>query len=158
RGVTPEYLEIKRWVVANGASFSTLEAQDGDHVCLIGQTVREQLFGDADPVGEMIRINGWVFRVVGLLAPKGQSATGQDQDDTILLPYVTAQRKLKGKGVSWLDDILCSAVSAEAVEPARLSIIALLRQRHHIGVDDDDDFNIRRPEELIKADMAASDA
>src|SRR5262249_25070375 len=66
RGVTPEYLEIKRWVVANGASFSTLEAQDGDHVCVIGQTVREQLFGDADPVGEMIRINGWVFRVVGL--------------------------------------------------------------------------------------------
>jgi putative ABC transport system permease protein len=94
--------------------------------------------------------------VIGVLAPKGQSATGQDQDDTILMPYTTAQKRLRGKGFLWLDDIMCSAESLDAVKPAVLRINELLRKRHHIRLGNDDDFNIRRPEEVIKAQIAAN--
>jgi putative ABC transport system permease protein len=103
-----------------------------------------------------VRVAGQPFRVVGVLAPKGQSATGQDQDDTLMLPYTTAMKKLRGNGQTWLDDILCSARSPEDTAPAVADIMALLRQRHHLQPDQDDDFNIRRPEELIQAHIEAS--
>jgi putative ABC transport system permease protein len=96
--------------------------------------------------------------VTGLLAPKGQSATGQDQDDTVVMPWSTAQRKIRGRGFTWLDDILCSAVSRQAVLPAIAEVSALLRQRHHIRPGEDDDFNIRRPDEVIKAQEQTSNA
>ena len=80
--------------------------------------MRERLFGSAPAVGETVRIQAQLFEVVGVLGAKGQSADGRDQDDWVLLPYTTAQKKLKGKGYAWLDDILCSATSADAVEPA----------------------------------------
>jgi putative ABC transport system permease protein len=156
RGETPEYLDIKRWEVAEGGSFSDRDVSDAAAKALIGKTVRDQLFGATNAVGEIVRINGFPFEVVGVLAPKGQSSTGQDQDDWVLLPYTTAQKKLLGKGHTWLDDILCSAVTPEAVNPAIDQVIALLRQRHHIRAGEDDDFNIRRPDELIKAHIAAA--
>ena len=86
-------------------------------------------------------MNNQIFRVVGVLGPKGQSGTGQDQDDTILLPCTTVQKKLKGAGFTWLDDILCSAVSLDDAKPAIDRISALLRERHHIAPDREDDFN-----------------
>lgn len=155
RGVTPEYLEIKRWDLVEGASFTSDDVLHSANVCLIGQTVRQELFGPKEAAGQVVRINNKLFRVLGVLAPKGQSSTGQDQDDAILLPYTTVQRKLKGIGFVWLDDIMCSAVSLDDAKPAIESITALLRQRHHILPGKGDDFNIRHPEEVIKAQIAA---
>ena len=157
RGVTRDYLPIKRFDLASGSTFSDDQIERADNVCLLGQTVKHQLFGSGDALGEVVRLSGQPFEIVGVLAPKGQSATGQDQDDTIMVPFSTAQKKLRGGKIAWLDDILCSAVSPEAVSPAIDQIVALMRQRHKIGPDDDDDFNIRRPEEIVKAQMEASD-
>lgn len=126
------------------------------NVCLIGQTVRQQLFGADEAVGKDTRINKQLFRVIGVLETKGQSTTGQDQDDTIMMPYTTVQKKVRGTGFVWLDDIMTSAVSLGAANPAIDQISALLRQRHHIRPGEGDDFNIRHPEEVIKAQIAAN--
>ncbi len=156
RGVTPEFLNIKRWKLTEGDPFTSRDVLHVANVCLIGQIVRQQLFGTEAAVGRAIRINKQIFRVSGVLAPKGQSANGQDQDDTILLPYTTVQKKLRGKGFTWLDDIMCSAVSLDAAKSAIESITALLRERHHILPGERNDFNIRHPEEVIKAQIAAN--
>jgi putative ABC transport system permease protein len=156
RGISPEYLDVKRWEVADGALFTDENVKNADSVLLIGETVRQQLFGSARAVGAVVRVQGANFKVVGLLASKGQSSSGQDQDDVLMMPWTTAQRKLKGRGNEWLDDILCSAVSPEAVQPAVLAVAALIRQRHHIAPDGDDDFNMRRPDEIINAQIEAS--
>jgi putative ABC transport system permease protein len=150
-------LPIKRWQIASGASFTDDDVERASNVCLIGETVRDKLFGTEDPVGQVVRLGTQAFEVVGVLAPKGQSGTGQDQDDTLMLPYTTAQKKLRGPGVTWLDDILCSAITPEDVPPAAAQITELMRQRHHIDPDAEDDFNIRHPEEVIKAQMEQSE-
>jgi putative ABC transport system permease protein len=156
RGVTPEFLDIRRWELAEGEPFTAADVKHAADVCLIGQTVRQELFGAEEAVGRDIRINKQIFRVVGVLAAKGQSTTGRDQDDTIMMPYTTVQKKLRGTGFTWLDDVMCSAVSREALIPAIDSISALLRERHHIWQGQGDDFNIRRPDEVIKAQIAAN--
>ncbi len=156
RGETPDYLAIKRWVVALGEPFSDEDVAQSASKILIGQTVREQLFGDANPVGESVRIASQIFEVVGVLAPKGQSSDGRDQDDWILLPHTTAQTRLRGKGIRYLDDILCSAATPESVNPAIDRIMALMRERHRISQGDPDDFNIRRPDEVLKAQVEVS--
>lgn len=158
RGVSPEYFGIKRWSFASGGSFGTEDVERADNACVLGETVSRQLFGDRDPVGETVRIGSQPFRVVGLLAPKGQSASGSDQDDTLVVPYTTAIKKIRGNGQTWLDDVLCSTRRPEDIAPATDAIHALLRQRHHLGPEQDDDFNIRHPEELIKAEIEASHA
>ncbi|HLK91094.1 MAG TPA: ABC transporter permease [Polyangia bacterium] len=158
RGESPAYLAIKRWRVARGSGFTEDDVEQSASKIVIGETVRQQLFGTDDPVGGIIRASGQLFEVVGLLEPKGQSADGRDQDDWIFLPYTTAHHKLRGKGPMWLDDVLCSAVSPEAVGPAIEQIVALMRQRHHIGAGQEDDFNIRKPDEAIKAQVSASDS
>jgi putative ABC transport system permease protein len=104
-------------------------------------------------LGQLIHIERQVFLVVGLLAAKGQSGAGQDQDDTVIMPVSTALAKLRGKGFLWLDDILCSAVTPEAVAPAIAQVVSLMRQRHAIGEGQEDDFNIRRPDEVINAQI-----
>src|SRR6185437_13678460 len=109
RGVAPSYLDIRRWQIDEGEAFTDQDVANGADVCLIGRTVREQLFGAASAVGQDVRIGAQIFQVVGVLAPKGQSASGRDQDDMIMLPYTTAQQKIRGKGFAYLDDILCSA-------------------------------------------------
>jgi putative ABC transport system permease protein len=154
RGVTPEYLSIRRWTVAKGASFTHQDVTLSANVGLLGHTVVEALFGGADPIGKTIRVGSQPVRVVGVLAPKGETATGQDQDDTILMPSTTVQHKIKG--ASWLDDIMCSAVSPEAVRPAKEQIVRLLRQRHHLRPGAPDDFNLRSPEEILQAQQETS--
>jgi putative ABC transport system permease protein len=156
RGVSPPYFDIKRWEIADGAFFTDDQVERTDSVIVIGETVRRQLFGASSPVGEIVRIQNFLFRITGVLAAKGQTGTGQDQDDIIMMPWTTAQKKLKGKGYQWLDDILCSAVSRQAITPAADAITALMRQRHHIAVGAEDDFNIRRPDEVLNAQVAAS--
>jgi putative ABC transport system permease protein len=157
RGETPDYLAIKRWVVAAGAPFSDEDVAESASKILIGRTVQAELFGSADALGQLVRINSQLFEVIGVLFPKGQNADGRDQDDWIVLPHTTAQKKLRGKGIPYLDDIICSAQSPQAVKPAIDQVMALLRQRHHIRPGDEDDFNIRRPDEILKAQVEASD-
>jgi putative ABC transport system permease protein len=156
RGIDVAYFDIKHWDVALGAHFLPDDVFYARSVVLLGETVREQLFGEANPVGELVRVNEQLFTVVGVLARKGQSGSGFDQDDTLILPWTTAQKKIRGRNQTWLDDILCSAISPEAVNPAITEITALLRQRHHIGPGQEDDFNIRRPDEIIKAQIETS--
>ena len=154
RGVSPEFLGIRRWRVVRGAPFTQHDVAVSANVVLLGPTVVERLFGEEDPLGKVIRIRDLPFRVVGVLNAKGETATGQDQDDTMFMPYTTAMHKVKGTW--WLDDIMCSAVSPESIRPARDEIIRLLRQRHHIRPGAPDDFNLRSPEELLQAQEETS--
>jgi putative ABC transport system permease protein len=153
RGVTPEYLALKNWPVARGGMFTEQEIERAAPVCILGDTVAGILFGDADPVGETIRVRDLPCRVAGVLGIKGQSATGQDQDDTFLMPYTTVMKKIKGQ--FWLDDILMSATSAAMVGTAEVQVSELLRARHRIRPGADDDFKLRRPTEIAEA-VAAS--
>jgi ABC-type antimicrobial peptide transport system, permease component len=154
RGVSPEYFDIKRWVIDEGAAFTQEDVARAAGVCVIGATIRTQLFGAANPIGQVIRLKTLPCKVVATLKPKGLSISGQDQDDTILLPYTTAQKKLMG--VTWLDDILCSAVSQDVVKLAGQQARALLRDRHHLRAEAEDDFNVRNPEDIIQAQLEAS--
>src|ERR1051326_3336181 len=154
RGVSPEYFDIKRWTIAQGATVPQDDVERPAAVCVLGKTVRDNLFGAEDPIGKVVRVKTMPCKVVATLAPKGLSMTGQDQDDTIILPYTTAQKKLMG--ITWLDDILCSAVSPDVVKLAGQQAAALLRDRHHLRPEQDDDFNIRNPEDIIQAQLEAS--
>ena len=149
RGVPPEYLAVRRWVVERGSVFTQDDVDHAANVCLLGQTVVANLFGREDPIGKTMRVQTLPCRVIGVLAAKGQSPSGQDQDDTLMMPFTTVQRKIKG--INWLDDIMCSALSPAAIAPAERQIAALLRERHHLRADEDDDFNLRHPAEIAKA-------
>ena len=153
RGVTPNYLPVRHWQIERGGPFSQEDVDYAAKVCLLGQTVVANLFGSEDPVGETIRVQTLPCRVVGVLAPKGQSPTGQDQDDVVIMPFTTVQKKVMG--IYWLDDIFCSAASPAAIGAAEAEITALLRERHHVLADQADDFNLRHPVEIAKASAAA---
>jgi putative ABC transport system permease protein len=157
RGIGPDYLPIKRFEVLSGAVFTDDDVATARNVLLIGKTVRDRLFGPEGPIGQTVRVNGLPYIVVGQLAAKGQSATGQDQDDVVMVPYTTAIKKQRPPGVTWVDDIVCSAASAAAIEPATQAIVALMRERHRIGPGMEDDFNIRHPEEVVQAQLESSE-
>jgi putative ABC transport system permease protein len=154
RGVSPHYFPIKRWFVDEGALFTQDDVDRAAAVCVLGRTVRNQLFGPEDPIGKTVRLKDMPCKVVATLKPKGLSLTGQDQDDTVIVPYTTAQKKLMG--VTWLDDILCSAISQNVVKLAGQQVAALLRERHRLRPEEEDDFNIRNPEDVIQAQLEAS--
>jgi putative ABC transport system permease protein len=149
RGVGPEYLALKNWKIVRGGMYTEVDVERANNICVLGQTIVDQLFGSQDPVGETIRVNNEPCLVAGVLEVKGQSATGQDQDDQFLMPYSTVMKKIKGQ--TWLDDILCSATSAKVVDQAEDEIAALMRDRHHIRPGADDDFNLRHPTEIAEA-------
>ena len=153
RGVTPAYVAVRGWRLARGTFFADDDVTAARKVCVLGQTVVANLFGAADPVGQTIRVQQIPCQVLGVMAVKGQSPIGQDQDDVLLMPYTTVQKKLKG--ISWLDDILCSAVSAEAIPMAETAITALLRERHQVRPGQADDFNLRHPTEIAQAQAAS---
>ena len=148
RGVSPEYLTIRHWPLAEGSVFSTRDVDAGANVCILGETVVENLFGDEDPVGKTVRIGNLPFVVIGVLSPKGQSPFGQDEDDAVVMPFTTVQRKLAG--IDWLQGIQCSAVSPDAIAPAQAQIAGLLRQRHRLRASEDDDFIIRSANALAE--------
>jgi putative ABC transport system permease protein len=154
RGVTPEYLEIRRWSLSSGSFFTMADVEADAPVCVLGHTVATSLFGHEDPVGRTIRAKTMPCKVVGVLQPKGASVMGRDQDDFVLMPITTVQKRITG--TFWLEDIFLSAVSREAMPEATKEIIALLRERHHLNVTEDNDFNIRRPEDLVQAQLEAS--
>ncbi|NLF38195.1 FtsX-like permease family protein, partial [bacterium] len=155
-GVYPCYLAIRNWGVTNGAAFTDYDEQRAAKVCLIGQTVVENLFPDGgDPVGAIIRIGTTPFHVLGVLGEKGLTPWGEDQDDQVLAPFSTVQRRLLN--IDHVQSIQCSAISAEAIYDAQEQVTALLRQRHRIPQGEEDDFVIRNQADLLKAQSASSD-
>jgi putative ABC transport system permease protein len=154
RGVSPEYFEIRKWNFRGGASFTQDDLERNAPVCVLGSTVAWNLFEDEDPLGKTINIQSVPFKVIGVLQGKGFSATGQDQDDFVVMPLTTAQKRITG--AEWLDDIFFSAASREEIPEVTRRIVGVMRERHHLRASDDDDFNIRTPEELIRAQLAAA--
>jgi putative ABC transport system permease protein len=132
----------------SGAFFSDADVSRSAKVALLGALVRDQLFGEnADPTGETIRINNQPFVVDGVLARKGQSATGQDQDDTVIVPYTTVMKKLSGN--TWLSTVTVAAAGEDQMPAVSAAITDLLRQRHRLTAADPDDFNVRTLEEMM---------
>ena len=152
-GTTPDYLSIRDLGIAEGQAFTNADVDAAAKVALLGKTVADNLFNGEDPVGKIIRIKKVPFTVVGTLVPKGQSPTGQDQDDIILLPISTAKKKVLGS--SQANAAAVGAIVAQAREgmtrEAQDDMTALLRQRHRIQPGQDDDFTIRNMEEIFQA-------
>jgi putative ABC transport system permease protein len=155
RGVAPEYFDIRRWEIQSGSIFTRDDVERDAPVCLLGQTVVDNLFANEDPIGKSIRVQAMPCRVIGVFKPKGASAGGQDQDDFIAMPYTTAMKRIAG--TDWLDDIYFSATSRAAIPIATHQAVGLLRERHHLHPDEPEDFNIRSPEDVIRAQLQASE-
>jgi putative ABC transport system permease protein len=152
-GVSPEYFIVRDWPVETGKSFTESDEASGNKVALLGRTTTTQLFGPyADPVGRTVRIRNVPFTVVGVLAPKGQSLFGQDQDDVVFVPVSTYRAKLQGGLQKYVPGIIMvSAVSQEATAIAERRIVDLLRDRHGIQRGQEDDFNVRNLTEIAEA-------
>jgi putative ABC transport system permease protein len=143
-GTTPSMLEVRDWPVALGRSFTDQDVKSATKVCLLGQTVVDNLFGDMNPIGQVVRIKKVPFTVVGVLSVKGQSPRGDDQDDTIMVPVTTAQKKLFGTTFpGMVRIIMVKGRSTDALPDAERQMNELLRQRHHIGPKQDNDFSVR---------------
>ena len=154
-GTEPQYFDIRSWPFQEGSSFTQSDVESAANVAVIGETVRKNLFGATDPIGQTIRINNLPFRVTGVLTPKGTAAAmGNDQDDTVLVPITTLQKKISGQ--DWLRWIMVSAVSREGSYAAQQQITALLRDRHRIRQGEDDDFFVRNLADM--ADLADQQA
>jgi putative ABC transport system permease protein len=155
---TPEILEIREWPLSSGRSFTQQDVDGATKVCLLGQTVVDNLFGGIDPIGQIVRIKKVPFTVIGVLASKGQSTGGQDQDDTIIVPLTTAQKRLFGMqfpGMVRL--IIVQARGPEVMKDVENQINDLLRQRHRIQPNQDNDFTVRNLTEIMStAEQSAS--
>jgi putative ABC transport system permease protein len=155
-GTEPQYFDIRSWPFAEGTSFAQSDVDLALNVAVIGETVRKNLFGATDPIGETIRINNLPFKVVGVLTAKGTSAAmGNDQDDIILVPITTLQKKISGQ--NWLRWIMVSATGKDSSYAAQQQITSLLRDRHRIRTGQDDDFFVRNLADVADlADQAGS--
>ena len=146
-GISPDYMEIRRYEVEDGDMFSDQDVQTAAKVCVIGKTVVDNLFpGGENPVGKVIRFQKLPFRVVGVLKSKGYNSMGMDQDDLILAPYTTIQKKILA--ITHLQGITCSALKEEYTDQAIDEISEILRRNHRFRETDDDDFTIRSMQEL----------
>ncbi|HBA39025.1 MAG TPA: multidrug ABC transporter substrate-binding protein [Deltaproteobacteria bacterium] len=149
QGVAPEFQQIRNWQVQEGRFISQADVDSTAKVALIGQTVAYNLFGDDDPLDNIIRIKKIPFRIIGVLGAKGQTGHGTDQDDVVMVPYTTMQKRIMG--VTYVQQIIVSAVSADKTQEAKDQITLLLRQRHKIRPGADDDFNIRNLSDIAEA-------
>ena len=154
QGGSPDYFSIRDWRIDRGEFFADADVRGATKVCVLGQTVTLQLFGDEDPIGKTIRIRNIPFRVVGTLKPKGQNMMGQDQDDIILVPYTTLQKRMVGNTRSW--GFTASARSKTEISDAQQQITDLLRARHRLGPSDDNDFTVRTQTEIAQTSADAS--
>ena len=160
-GVTPEWLVAREWRIARGRTLDDNDLRTGAKVALVGQTVADMLFGGTDPTGQVIRVKNVPFEIVGLLAAKGQSFSGNDQDDIVLLPISTARSRVLGGGPGRQRTVgHISVKMADGVDmtEAEARVRQLLRQRHRLQPEQDDDFNIRNLSEVVEAEQAASGA
>lgn len=149
QGVGPAYFDIRKLVVQDGISFSAADVATSAKVCVLGQTVINNLFPSGEsPVGKVIRLNAIPLQVIGTLAPKGQSSFGQDQDDIILTPYTTVQKRILA--TTYFQSIYASAINEGASAQATDEIINILRETHRLRPSDENNFQVRTMEELIK--------
>jgi putative ABC transport system permease protein len=151
-GESADYLDIRQWQLADGASFTPQDVRSANKVCVIGRTTATQVFGNDDPVGQVLRVKNVPFVVTGVLTPKGLSALGSDQDDVVIMPYTSAMKRVIGG--TTLRNINVQVGDARQLPAAQQQIISLLRQRHNIRAGKDDDFTVRGQQEI--ADMATA--
>ncbi len=159
QGTTPDYLAIRDLSIASGRAFTSQDVESAAKVALLGPTVVRNLFGDADPVGQVIRIKGVPFTVGGVLDAKGQSPSGQDQDDVILVPISTAKKRVLGSSQAnarSVSTILVQAHDAGQLDSAQQEITALLHQRHRIQPGQEDDFTVRNLTEILSAQESSA--
>jgi putative ABC transport system permease protein len=151
-GTSPGMLNVRDWPLATGRPLTDDDVRSATKVALLGQTVVENLFGGIDPIDQIIRIKKIPFKVIGVMSEKGQSMTGQDQDDTVFVPITTAQKKLFGTAFpGMVRMIMVKAKSFEAMDSAEKQVRELLRQRHHISARQDEDFTIRNLTQMMQA-------
>jgi putative ABC transport system permease protein len=143
QGTNEKFSQIRDWQVQEGEFFTASDVRTAARVIVLGRTVANNLFLGADPIGQMVRLHNLPFRVLGILAPKGQSGMGQDQDDTTVVPYTTVQKKLIGQMIPHINAVMISCVSSDATYLAQKQITDLLRQRHRIRSGEPDDFMVR---------------
>jgi len=156
-GTTPDMLVVRDWNLSAGRMFSLEDIKNATKVCVIGQTVALNLFGDLDPIGRTVRIKGVPFLIIGSLESKGQSARGQDQDDTIMIPVTTAQKKLFGSQFpGMVRMIMVKAKDSEALYAAEKEVASILRERHRIGINQEDDFSVRNLTETMQMAQQSS--
>ena len=158
-GTTPEYFEARDWGLISGRLFEAGEMSGAGKVAIIGQTVARELFGDGDPVDQIIRVRGVPFTVIGLLERKGQSMMGQDQDDIVIIPLTTARNKIFGAlqgRIGRVSSIFIKAKDGVDMKEAEDKVRVLLRQRHRLSGNTPDDFSLRNLTEILQAQEAAS--
>ena len=148
-GTTPEYALVQDRAVAEGSFITERHLSGRERVAVLGQTVVENLFGDSQAIGRTVRINDAPFRVIGILEEKGQSGMGQDQDDTVIIPITTAQERMLG--ITHINRISIQGENTNVLAQIQADVTELLRQRHEITPDKEDDFNVRNMTEMINA-------
>jgi putative ABC transport system permease protein len=149
QGVSEEYPEVRKWTVQGGSFFTEGDVRTAARVLVIGQTIADNMFAGMDPIGQTIRVQNLPFRVVGVMARKGQDPQGRDQDDVAFTPYTTVQKKILGS--PRLQIAYVSAVSPDATYTAQQQISELLRQRHKLGPNEPDDFAVRNMSDIAQA-------
>jgi len=158
-GTTPAFFDVREWPVISGEVFKDSDVRSATRVLLMGQTVVRNLFGDENPVGKMVRVKNSPFLVLGVLAPKGQSLDGRDQDDTVFVPVTTAQRQLFGNQFpGMVRFIMVKAKAADVMTIAERSMIELLKTRHRIHAGQESDFSVRNLTAVAQAAAGTTEA
>src|SRR6185369_14919864 len=155
QGVSPDYLTIRNWPLKEGSSFTDADVNGSAKVCIVGQTVVDNIFdpGD-DPVGKIIRFNKIPIKIIGVLTTKGENAFGQDQDDIIMAPYTTVQKRILA--ITYIQTIYASAINEQSSEPATQELSQILRTTHKLNNNQQDDFTVRTQAELISTFSSTS--
>jgi putative ABC transport system permease protein len=154
QGVSPDYLSIRDWSLTDGVNFTENDVKISAKVCLIGQTVATNIFAGEDPVGKVIRFGNVPIKVIGVLSVKGVNAFGQDQDDVILAPYTTVQKRILA--ITYIQTIYASVIDEKSSDTAASEITTILRKQHKLKAGEDDDFSIRNQAELISTISSTS--
>jgi putative ABC transport system permease protein len=154
-GESAEYFDIRQWPIADGASYSSQDVRSANKVCVIGHTTAYNIYGDEDPVGQVLRIKGVPFVVTGVLTQKGFSLQGTDQDDVVIMPFTSAMKRVAGG--TTLRNINVQIASEDQIASAQQQIVSLLRQRHNIRSGRDDDFTVRNQQEVADTANATAD-
>jgi len=154
QGVSEQFPDIRMWNVQNGTFFTDMDVRSAARVIVLGQTVADNLFPNQDPIGQNVRVLNLPFKVVGVMARKGQDAQGRDQDDAVLAPYTTVQKKIMG--ITNVQIAYISATSQDATSTAQAQITSLLRQRHQLAQNAPDDFTVRNMSDLAETANATN--
>jgi putative ABC transport system permease protein len=154
QGESPEYFDIRQWPIRIGSAFTPQDVRSANKVAVIGKTIADQLYPGEDPLGQIVRVKNVPFIVVGMLAPKGLSVQGQDQDDLIIIPYTSAMKRVQR--VTTLGSIIVQAAKPSLLSPVQQQIVELLRQNHKITPGKDDDFTVRNQQEIAEMATAQS--